>query len=67
MIKTNLLGLLSVAVIPLLKPTVPKAETHSKLMFNNPFSISNKLMENIEIESTKTDRVIMANALLTEF
>ncbi len=66
-IKTILLGSLRLAVIPRLKPTVPKAETHSKTIFNNPLSLSNKLIKKTDKKMTNIESTIVANALLTDF
>ena len=65
-ISTNLLLLLKSAVIPLLKPTVLYAETHSNVISVNPFSESNSEIRKTEIRMANIERKIMANALLME-
>ena len=66
-IKTDLLGSLNEAVIPRLKPTVPKADTHSKRIFNKPLSRSKKLTVKKAINIMIKDKIMVANALFTDF
>lgn len=65
-INMNLLAEDSSDVIPLLSPTVLKAEMHSKQISRNPFPESKKLINRIETEITRIDKTIIAKALLTE-
>ena len=65
-IKINLLGVLKLAVIPKLKPTVLYAEKHSKATATALFSGSKIKIPIIPAPITIKDSAIIANALLTE-
>lgn len=64
-IKVNLLAKPSFEVIPLLRPTVLYADTHSKEISNKLLPGSKNEMLKIATEITKIERIINANALLT--
>ena len=63
---TNLLMVLSWAVIPKLNPTVLYAEKHSKAISNKLFSLSKIEINMIAKPITNKDNEITAKALLTE-
>lgn len=64
--KKNLLAEVNSAVIPLLNPTVLKADIHSKQISRKFLSESKIAIQPIEKDITSIERSIIANALLTE-
>jgi hypothetical protein len=48
-------------------PTVPNAEKHSKTILSKPYSPSIKKMAKTPDKIIKTESIIIANALLTEY